>query len=177
MPKKLAQSSPSKVLFGFFWWLHMWGHSIVDPFWNWVRQVSIWNDLEEMIADLPWFFGMFFWVVPVVFFAILWLMGFYAMIFSGFLFTGLLAAMIGKFFGAGWIRYGQKVMHPVLLGMPWYDKQFVLWSNSKKVGLHAFHKTALSKSVKSAYNIFKSAFGHKLILIKARIKQFQDDRQ
>ena len=155
----------------------MWGHSVVDPVWNWISNVSIWSDLEEVVIDLPWFFGMFFWWAPIVFFTICWVMGFYAMVFAGFWFTGLLAMAFGKFFGAGWIRYGQRVMHPVLSGMPWYDKQFAHWSGSKEAGLQIFHSMGLSKSVNRVYNGFKAAASRKVVLIQARIKQFQDERQ
>lgn len=145
--------------------------------WNWVSRVSIWNDLEEMITHLPWYFGIVFWWAPVVFFALLGVMGLYAVAFAGFWFTGLLAIITGKFLGAGWIRYGQKVMHPVLLGTPWYDKQFDAWSASKKAGLKMFAATGLFKFTGKVYNLIYVAFVQKLSLVQAHIKQFQDDRK
>ena len=175
MPKTPAPSS--NALFGFFWWFHMWGHSVVDPLWSWVSRVSIWNDLEDMVTDLPWYFGMVFWWAPVVFFTLLSFMGFYAMAFAGFWFWGFVALAAGKFLGAGWIRYGQKVMHSVLTGTPWYDKQFKAWSGSKRAGLNAFRATGLSKSMGRVYNSMKAAVGRKVGLVKARIQQLQDDRK
>lgn len=175
MPKTAAPKS--NALFGFFWWFHMWGHSVVDPFWTKVRGISIWNDLEDIVVEMPWYVGIIFWGMPIVFFAILALMGFYAMVFSGFWLVGLVVLGVGKFLGSGWIRYGQKVMHPVLMGMPWYDKQFAIVSRSKRAGLNSFYATGLSKSVAMVYNRAMATVGRKASLIRARIQQSQDNRK
>lgn len=177
MSKTPAPAPTSNAFFGFLWWLHVWGHSLVDPVWEWMSRASIWSDLEDMLTDLPWYFGMFFWWGPVLFFAILSFMGLYAMVFAGFWFWGLAAFLAGKFLGAGWIRYGQKVMHVVLVDTPWYDTLFTKVSRSKRAGLKAFYATGLSKSVAGAYNGMKVAVGRKVGLVKAKIQQLQDNRK
>lgn len=155
----------------------MWGHSVSDAVWRSFERASIWNDLQDMVADLPWFFGMFFWWAPVVFFTIMSFMGFYAFFFAGFFFSGALAMLVGKFLGAAWIRYAQKVVHPVLSGMPWYDRLFTTLSASKKNGLRAFYATGLSTAITGVYNKAMLVIGHKVGLVRARIHEFQESRK
>lgn len=175
MPK--TSVPPSNAFFGFFWWFHMWGHSVSDRLWEWLGRVSIWSDLEDIVADLPWHFGMVFWWAPVMFFTLLSWMALYAIFFAGFWFAGLLVLIVGKFMGAGWIRYGQKIMHPTLTGMPWYDTMYKKVSRSKQGGLKAWHATGLSKSIGAVYNGMMAAVGRKAGLARARIQQIQDDRK
>lgn len=174
----LEKSAPtSNAFLGFLWWFHMWGYSVVDSFFDWLHKISIWNDLEDIIVEMPWYVGLMFWGMPIVFFVILTFMGFYAMVFPGFWLAGLMMLSVGKFFGAGWIRYGQKVMHPVLMGMPWYDKQLAIVSRSKLAGLNSFRATVLFKSVAGVYNRVTAAVGQKVRLLRARIQQSQDNRK
>ena len=174
MPNTSASSS--NAIIGFFWWFHMWGHSVVDKLFEKASNVSIWNDFEEMVAELPWFIGFFFWWAPVLFFGILAFMGVYAIIFAGFFLGGLIAFILGKFIGSGWIRHGYNIMNPVMMDQAWYVNLAATLSRSKKQGLAAFRATALSKSISGVYNRFVQAATVKKDAAKARIKQYQDER-
>ena len=174
MPKTSASSS--NAIIGFFWWFHMWGHSVVDVLFDKASNISIWNDFEDMMAYLPWYVGFFFWWAPAVFFGILAFMGLYAIVFAGFFLGGLIAFALGKFVGSGWIRHGQKVMHPVMMHQTWYANISAKLALSKKQGRVAFHATALSKSISQVYNRMVQAAAVKKNAAKARIKQYQDER-
>lgn len=155
----------------------MWGHSVSDSVWKAFERATIWNDLQDMVSDLPWFFGLFFWWAPVVFFAVMGFMGFYAMFFAGFWVAGAMALIVGKFMGAAWIRYAHRVVHPVLSGMSWYDPLFTKVSASKKNGLQAFYATGLSTAVSGVYNKAMDAVDRKVAIVRARIHEIQENRK
>lgn len=155
----------------------MLGHSVVDPMFVRMSKVSIWNDLEDMMVDVPWYVGVVLWWAPVLFASLLCLMSLYAIFFAGFWFTGFVALLFFKFVGAGWFRYAQNVLHTGLVGMPWYDHLVSLLSNSKRQGIHAYRHTALSKLVGGVYNRLDTFALQQYQRLRTKIQRYQHERR
>lgn len=168
----------SNYLFGFFWWFHMWGHSIIDPlFENIGEEISIWGDLEEMIGQLPWYFGLIFWIAPVLFFSIVFGLSFYAVVFAGFWFWGIVAMLVSKLLGSGWIRYAPSVVGASFDDIEWYQKKTVALSASKKAGLKSFKSTAVAKIITKTYNKIMQSIGMQITNVKVKIEQWHEEHK
>ena len=134
----------------------MLGFSVVDPIFLKISRISIFRDLEDIIADLPWYVGMFFWFVPILFSTFLCAVSLFSIFIAGFWVAGIVGFLFGKFFGSGWFRYGHGLLKSSLTGMLWYDKLHEVLSKSKKRNLNADRATGLSKSFANVYNRFNN---------------------
>lgn len=147
---------------GFFWLYLLLGIDSGNYLFSKVSKLSIWEDIEDIIQDIPWFIGFFVWWAPRFFFMLFGVIGWISL-FYGFFFWGLVMIVTTKILAVGWTAHFYNIMHPM---MEYHQIQWYIQLHDRVI---RHRDTSVAKAKKT--NIYKSYVREKAKL-KTKIEAF-----